>query len=306
MREPRVSVVTAAYNRANVLRFTIESLLASTFEDWEMLVIGDACTDDTEDVVRRCGDSRVTFFNLPVKSGDQAAPNNEGVRRARGEFVAFLNQDDLWTRDHLASCLAAIGEDGFVSALTVGIRPDGEALVRGAYPRSGYHPLLFVPASSWLMRRTFFDLVGPWRPARELHLIPSQEWLYRAWKRGLPLRSTGRPTVLAIGSGHRRNSYSERLADEHVRYAALLRDDPEVLSRLALAAGVRQLAEANDLDPLHDLASAARKAIRKLALATGLHPLALSMAWRYRRRGGYIDSLRRNRGLPPLPRGGTS
>ena len=54
----------AAYNRSNVLRFAIETVLAQTLEDWELWVIGDACTDDTEDVVASFGDERLHFVNL--------------------------------------------------------------------------------------------------------------------------------------------------------------------------------------------------------------------------------------------------
>jgi glycosyltransferase involved in cell wall biosynthesis len=289
MRGPRVSVVTAAYNRGNVLRFAIESLLAATFEDWELLVIGDACTDDSEEVVRSFGDSRLSFFNLPVNSGDQAAPNNEGVHHARGEFIAFLNQDDLWTRDHLATCLDAIGEDGFVSTLTLSIGRDGVVYLGGNSPRGTYYPLTFLPASTWFMCRAFFENVGPWRPAREIFLIPSQEWLFRAWKRGLRLRSVEKPTVLALPSGSRKDSYSNRAADEHARYAALLREDPELMSRL--------MQSAKTIAP-----GAIRTAAWRIALAFGFHPLSVSLAWHYGRRGGFVDSLRRTRGLPPLPR----
>ena len=97
MGTPTVSVVVATYNRANVLRFSIEAALRSSASDWEMIVVGDACTDHTADVVASFDDPRISFVNLPVNAGEQSIPNNEGVRRARGRYVAFLNHDDLWT-----------------------------------------------------------------------------------------------------------------------------------------------------------------------------------------------------------------
>ncbi len=100
-RPPAVSVLTATYNRSNVLRFAVESVRRQTLSDWEMWVVGDACTDDTADMIREIGDPRIRFVNLPHNAGDQSGPNNEAVRLARGRFLAYLNHDDLWFPDHL-------------------------------------------------------------------------------------------------------------------------------------------------------------------------------------------------------------
>src|SRR3954449_1280859 len=101
MGSPAVSIVVATYNRSNVLELAIASARAQTFTDWEMHVVGDACTDDSEQVVASFADPRIHWTNLPVNHGDQSGPNNHGVERSRGRYVAFLNQDDLWFPDHL-------------------------------------------------------------------------------------------------------------------------------------------------------------------------------------------------------------
>src|SRR3954454_6675325 len=95
MESPAVSIVVATYNRSNVLELAIASALAQTFEDWEMLVVGDACTDDSEQVVKSFGDDRIGWTILPVNYGDQSIPNTHGVERSTGRYVAFLNHDDL-------------------------------------------------------------------------------------------------------------------------------------------------------------------------------------------------------------------
>ncbi len=100
-------MIIATYNRSDVLALAIESVLQQSLRDWEMWVIGDACTDDTEDVVKSFDDPRMSFENLPVNVGEQSGPNNAGAQRARGRYVAYLNHDDLWTPDHLE---AAAGE----------------------------------------------------------------------------------------------------------------------------------------------------------------------------------------------------
>jgi glycosyltransferase involved in cell wall biosynthesis len=68
---PRISVVTATYNRSNVLRYAIESVRAQGFQDWELIVVGDACTDDTSEVVAAFADPRIRFVNRAENAGEQ-------------------------------------------------------------------------------------------------------------------------------------------------------------------------------------------------------------------------------------------
>jgi glycosyltransferase involved in cell wall biosynthesis len=70
---------------------------------------GDACTDDSAELVASYRDPRLHWFNLPTNSGYQSAPHNEGLRRARGRYVAYLNHDDLWLPNHLERLVAALG-----------------------------------------------------------------------------------------------------------------------------------------------------------------------------------------------------
>src|SRR5688572_8257735 len=78
MTSPSISVVIATYNRSRMLAYAIESVLRQTFTDWELIVVGDACTDDTAEVVARyvAADPRVRFVNLERNWGEQSAPNN--------------------------------------------------------------------------------------------------------------------------------------------------------------------------------------------------------------------------------------
>jgi glycosyltransferase involved in cell wall biosynthesis len=299
---PRVSIVTATFNRANVLRHTIESVRAQTFADWEMLIVGDACTDDTAEVVASFGDARIRFVNLPENSGEQALPNNEGVRLARGELVAFLNHDDLWFPEHLATGLESIGDAAFVSAVALYVTASGDIHLSGVCPTGVYDPSVPVAASSWLFRRSLAEEVGPWRPARELHSAPSQEWLFRAWRQGHRMRSTAQPTVLAIPSGHRQRAYADREVDIHAEYARLMREDSRLVERLLLAAALRLTGATQDISITSPLRRAARNVVRRAAIAFGVHPHGVQNAIRYRRKGGMLDVLRRNRGLTPLPR----
>ena len=79
---PLVTVILSTYNWSSVLPFSIQSVLNQTFPDFELLVVGDGCTDDSADVVAKFNDSRVRWINLPRNTGTQAGPNNEGLRQA--------------------------------------------------------------------------------------------------------------------------------------------------------------------------------------------------------------------------------
>ena len=295
-----ISVVISTYNRSNVLRLTIESLRAQTFTDWESIVVGDACTDDTAEVVASFGDPRIRFVNLPGNSGDQAAPNNEGVRLATGKFLAFLNHDDLWTKDHLAVALAGLGEAAadLVFTLTLSIDASGTPHLSGAAPRGVYDPRIIAPASSWLMRRSLADAVGPWHRANEILNSPSQDWLFRARRHRLV--GIAKPTVIAVHSGWRKNSYADREIDVNAHYAARLRDDPELIGSLMTAVAMQLARDASD--PWRIAKRVVRNTFLRVTAAVGAHPATIYHAIKFRRRGGYIDALRRVRGLPPLPK----
>ena len=101
MRSPRVSIVVCTYNRAELLREAVTSLLAQTFSDFELLIVDDGSTDDTEDAVRRVGDARIEYVQVP-HSACLSRLRNAGMARSRGSLIAFLDSDDLWREDKLA------------------------------------------------------------------------------------------------------------------------------------------------------------------------------------------------------------
>ena len=100
---PTVSVVVPAYNREGTLPRTLDSVLAQTFEDFEVLVVDDGSADGTAAVAEAYAgrDDRVRLLRQPKNAGVSAA-RNRGLREARGEFVAFLDSDDEWLPEKLA------------------------------------------------------------------------------------------------------------------------------------------------------------------------------------------------------------
>lgn len=302
MLDPLVSIVTATYNRSNVLRHTLASVRASTVTRWEHVVVGDACTDDTAAVVASFDDPRIRFVNLPRNCGEQSGPNSEGLRLSSADVVAMLNHDDLWTPHHLDVALRALARTGADLVYTTGVTIDGRGRLRvsGVGANGGYDRRAFVPASTWVFRRGLFEEIGPWRPAGALHVSPSTDWLDRAWRAGKRLVHVPDVTTILIMSGGRRGSYSERQSFEHDELARRLAADPRALEALIAGVAVERTRELLAVWPL--IGRAAKNGLTQAIARLGVHPTGLHHALRYRRRGGFLDALRRTRGLGPLRR----
>lgn len=105
VRMKTVSVVIPTWNRSALLERAIRSVLNQTHSDLEVLVCDDGSTDDTAQVVRSIGDNRV--FWLPgERSGRPAVPRNRGIVASKGEWIAFLDDDDVWLPEKLEKQLA--------------------------------------------------------------------------------------------------------------------------------------------------------------------------------------------------------
>jgi glycosyltransferase involved in cell wall biosynthesis len=90
-----VSVIIPAYNRASVLPKAIKSVFDQGFDDLEIIVVDDASRDNTQDVIAAMKDPRIVYIRHPRNMGGAAA-RNTGIHKARGEYIAFLDSDDLW------------------------------------------------------------------------------------------------------------------------------------------------------------------------------------------------------------------
>jgi glycosyltransferase involved in cell wall biosynthesis len=103
---PAISVIIPAYNAEKTILETIQSVQQQSFTDFELLVIDDGSTDQTVQTVATLADPRIQIFRY--ENGGVSAARNRGIAKATGDFLAFLDADDLWTTDKLELQWAAL------------------------------------------------------------------------------------------------------------------------------------------------------------------------------------------------------
>lgn len=113
---PNVSVIIITYNRAQYLQRAIRSVLDQTFQDFEILVVDDASTDETPKVVEDFCDPKIRYIRHQVNR-QEASSRNTALENARGEYIAFLDDDDVWLPQKLTVQVDLLDK----SPLTVGV-----------------------------------------------------------------------------------------------------------------------------------------------------------------------------------------
>jgi hypothetical protein len=229
MNDTLISVVLATYNMSAALKLAIESVLYQTHRNFELLVVGDHCTDDSEAVVNAIGDPRIRWFNLPQNAGHQWMPNNLGLTVADGELIAYQGHDDIWAPTHLERAIEALTEfDADIAVNMCLFYGPPESKVRavfGLFPDNQYSPRYAFPPASMLHKRSLVDRVGMWRPPHETSAPPDVDFVTRCHKAGAKIVSTHAPTLFKFSTTYRRNSYQRRDVTELEKTLAALRND---------------------------------------------------------------------------------
>lgn len=171
-----ISIVMPAYNAAKTIRDSIESIQAQTFKDWELIVIDDGSKDCTADILREmaAADERIHFLQNEKNSG-ASYTRNRAVELAAGEWIAFLDSDDLWRPEKLEKQLAlAEAHPDMVICYTASsfIDDDGEpyGYVMPAIERMTYKKLLrknLMSCSSVMIRSSVMK--GVKMPSDKMH-----------------------------------------------------------------------------------------------------------------------------------------
>ncbi len=118
MVEGLVSIIMPSWNTAKFIAESIQCVVNQTYQNWELLIVDDCSSDNTDEVVASfLEDKRIRYFHNEKNSG-AALTRNKALREAQGEWIAFLDSDDLWTPDKLEKQVSFMKHNGYVLSYT--------------------------------------------------------------------------------------------------------------------------------------------------------------------------------------------
>ena len=111
MKEDLVSIITPIYNAEKFLVETIESVKSQTYQNWEMILVDDCSKDSSEEIIKKYAldDKRIKYFKMSTNSG-AAKTRNKALEEAKGKYIAFLDADDLWSKEKLTKQISFMKE----------------------------------------------------------------------------------------------------------------------------------------------------------------------------------------------------
>lgn len=152
---PKVSIIMPTYNRGWIIERAIKSVLAQTFADFELIIIDDASTDNTKDVLSKFDDPRI-YTEFLSENKKVSAVRNIGVQKAQGEFIAYLDTDNLWYPQFLEVMLSEL-TDEYVLAYSgqnlflVDGNKENPQIISRKIRNDSYNPI-------WLLKGNYIDI----------------------------------------------------------------------------------------------------------------------------------------------------
>lgn len=175
-----VSIITPCYNTATVISQTIQSVIRQTYKNWEMLIVDDCSTDNSSSIIHEyiANDSRIRYFKTEKKTGSPSLPRNIGIDNAKGEYIAFLDADDVWMPDKLQKEVEFLERNGYDLAYSYYEKMDWEGqranrIIR-TREKTSYKDLLksnSIPCLTSIIRK---DVIGSTR----FKQIPQEDFCF--------------------------------------------------------------------------------------------------------------------------------
>lgn len=164
-QKPLVSVIMPVYNRVNVIKNAINSILNQNYSDWELIIVDDGSTDGTRELLKSLTDPRIKIFFNEHNMGVSKSRNN-GLKKAKGEYIAYLDSDDLWDSRFISAMVGAFIElpdaDFVYSAQLLYDTYDSApfAMRFGAFNKSLLYNNNYIGINCFMYKRTIFDELG--------------------------------------------------------------------------------------------------------------------------------------------------
>lgn len=165
---PLVSIIILTYNRATYLLEALDSVFAQSYTNFEILILDDGSTDDTRIKVERLNYTKIQYFFFP-HSGNIMRLRNEGIKRTKGDYIAFLDSDDLWLPTKLARQVSLLEQDSSLAMTFSNVEEFNQKafLRKGIYHKTASNLFLSVLSgespiypSSVLIRKKIIDELG--------------------------------------------------------------------------------------------------------------------------------------------------
>jgi len=188
----KISVIVLTYNRARMVTEAIDSILSQTFKDFELIVMDNCSSDNTEAVIKAYTDERIRYFKHD-NGGIIAVNRNYGMSQARGDYLAFCDDDDLWLPEKLEKQMLEFKKDSQVALVCTNAIIFDENGERGEFFKAGlpdsnftFESLVWrssVICSSVMVRKSVIDDVGMMDESPEIFSAEDYElWLRVAHK----------------------------------------------------------------------------------------------------------------------------
>lgn len=280
---PKVSVNMCCYNSERFLKATIQSILRQSYENYELIIIDDGSSDGTAEIIKGFNDQRIKYYYQANKG--LSASRNRAVRHSSGEYVAFIDHDDIWLPDKLAQQVALLDTDPavglvYTDAYMVNWRTKQKKRFSGMVTMSAGQVLDklflcdFIILSSIIVRKRLFELVGYFD--EKLTLAEDYDFLFRAAK---TTRFAYVPLPAVEYTIHSSNSTRNKLVAHQEEILVLYRylaNYRELLSGMGKAAVNRRLAAAHrTLGDDYLFKDMAAEAGQEYSKALSLNPFAI-------------------------------
>ena len=256
---PKVSAIITTYNRAALLSRAVQSVLAQTYEDFELIIVDDCSTDDTPDVMRTFVDSRIRVVRHADNMGQSAAINT-GIRLARGEYIAFLDDDDEWVETKLSRQVRALDASDprvglvytwfdHVEAPSGARRAGGRSVTTGDLSEDVLGCRVPAPTSTYLVRTDAARGIGGFN--EDMKKLTDLDFLARLtahWHVAVV-----RDVLVMMHGGHRRSAHrpgaletlAEYLITHMCRFGRELGERPATFARLLRFLAITEMRRGN-------------------------------------------------------------
>lgn len=206
---PLVSVIVATFNWSAALKQTVISILNQDYQNFELLVVGDCCTDDSEQIVKEFKDSRIKWINLETNCGSQFGPNNQGLRIAKGKYVAYVNHDDIWLKNHLSWSVYQLEkyESGLSVSNCIALGPPDSNIFRITNNKFDKMNGSWTPPSSVVHRLDAIQTIGYWKDFRETIFPIDTEFISRFFSYSIGIIEVPTITVVKYPAAWKIDSY---------------------------------------------------------------------------------------------------